>query len=195
MVAATEAHKNHNAAIQAIQLARESLGHDLRLTLIGPHGRNEHEVMRRARVADPEGSWICRLARVSDAELQQAYQSAWILIQPSLYEGFGLPVLEAAAHGTPTVHSGRGAMPEVVSCSNADSIEPEELSRHVIRLSDPERYSEASRTVLDDARRLSPSRFTEDLARLVIQVVRENQPAAQSHLLRLPKPARRTSHD
>jgi glycosyltransferase involved in cell wall biosynthesis len=51
---------------------------------------------------------------VSDAELVALYKRAEMLAHPSLYEGFGLTVLEAFACGTPVVSSNRASLPEVV---------------------------------------------------------------------------------
>ena len=53
------------------------------------------------------------LGRVSDEELARLYRGARCLVYPSLYEGFGIPVLEAMACGTPVVTSARGATEEV----------------------------------------------------------------------------------
>ncbi len=53
------------------------------------------------------------LGRVSDDELADLYRAATVVAVPSLYEGFGLPILEAMACGAPTVASNRGAMPEI----------------------------------------------------------------------------------
>ncbi len=53
------------------------------------------------------------LGRVSDEELAALYRGARCLVYPSLYEGFGLPVLEAIACGTPVVTSRGGATEEV----------------------------------------------------------------------------------
>ncbi len=50
---------------------------------------------------------------VPDEEIAALYASAWALVEPSLYEGFGLPVLEAMSAGTPVISSNRGALPEV----------------------------------------------------------------------------------
>jgi glycosyltransferase involved in cell wall biosynthesis len=50
---------------------------------------------------------------VSDADLADLYRAAAVTAYPSLYEGFGLPVVEAMACGSPVVASDRGAIPEV----------------------------------------------------------------------------------
>jgi len=51
---------------------------------------------------------------VSDAQLQALYAAAHCLLMPSLYEGFGLPVLEAMQHGVPVIASSTSSLPEVV---------------------------------------------------------------------------------
>lgn len=59
------------------------------------------------------GSDLCRLGRVTDADLQALYAGAAIFAFPSLHEGFGLPVLEAMAAGTPVIASDIPALREV----------------------------------------------------------------------------------
>jgi glycosyltransferase involved in cell wall biosynthesis len=51
---------------------------------------------------------------VSDADLPELYAAARVFAYPSLYEGFGIPPLEAMACGTPVVASNAGALPEVL---------------------------------------------------------------------------------
>lgn len=58
-----------------------------------------------------------RLGYVSEAELADLYARAAVLAMPSLYEGFGLPCIEAMAAGTPVVSSDRAALPE--TCGDA----------------------------------------------------------------------------
>jgi alpha-1,2-rhamnosyltransferase len=192
MVAATEAHKNHVGAIDAIETVRRSLGDDVHLTLVGPVGRSEGDVMRRVRTADPDGLWIRRLIGISDLELQQTYRSAWIMIQPSFDEGFCLPLLEAAAHGTPAVHSGQGSMPEVVSCVNANSVRSDVLSQRVVELADPRRYHDASRSALADCDTKSPARFTAELTRLVTDVAASPPSRRRGGVKRLATGSRHT---
>src|ERR1035437_9696090 len=56
---------------------------------------------------------IMRLGFVSMEELVQIYNLATVFAMPSLYEGFGLPILEAMACGCPVVTSKEGSLPEV----------------------------------------------------------------------------------
>jgi len=51
---------------------------------------------------------------VDDADLAALYSAAHVFIYPSLYEGFGLPALEAMACGTPVVASNQSSLPEVL---------------------------------------------------------------------------------
>ena len=66
--------------------------------------------MHQSRVSDV----VRFLGFVKREELKAFYQGAEVFVFPSLYEGFGLPPLEAMALGTPVVTSGVSALPEVV---------------------------------------------------------------------------------
>lgn len=65
------------------------------------------------------------LGHVDDATLSALYQSAAVLAFPSLYEGFGLPLLEAMAHGVPAVVGDVGALPELADGA-AVLVDPED---------------------------------------------------------------------
>jgi glycosyltransferase involved in cell wall biosynthesis len=73
---------------------------------------------------------------VEDEDLPAVYNLADVFIFPSLYEGFGLPVLEAMACGTPVVTSDLSALPEVVGDAGVliDPRNPEEIASGVYRL-------------------------------------------------------------
>jgi glycosyltransferase involved in cell wall biosynthesis len=66
------------------------------------------------------------LGHVDDATLSALYRSAGILAFPSLYEGFGLPLLEAMAHGLPAVVGNAGALPELAG-DGAIVVDPEDV--------------------------------------------------------------------
>ena len=66
------------------------------------------------------------LGHVDEATLSALYESAGVLAFPSLYEGFGLPLLEAMAHGLPAVVGATGALPELAG-EAAVLVDPEDV--------------------------------------------------------------------
>jgi len=85
----------------------------LRLVIVG--GRNERVFATGGRATDPPG--VVRTGPLADASLKALYQHAVALVFPSLYEGFGLPPLEAMACGCPVAAARAASMPEV--CGDA----------------------------------------------------------------------------
>jgi glycosyltransferase involved in cell wall biosynthesis len=79
---------------------------------------------------------VADLGDVDDAELRRLYGGAEALVFPSLYEGFGLPILEAMACGTPVITSNQGAMAEVAGDSGllVNPGDPGEIAAAVLRL-------------------------------------------------------------
>lgn len=112
-VSSPSAHKNFNRMIQAFLTLR---GHeDLQLHIVG--AANEifaAPQLQRLACRDPR---IRFLGRLSDAELIKQYQGATAFIFPSLYEGFGIPPLEAQACGCPVLAANAASIPEVLQAS------------------------------------------------------------------------------
>lgn len=105
-------HKNLVAAVETLARLR-SAGDDVRLVIVGQDFGQDAEVLARCRAAGVEDS-IVWFGEASEAELSFLYSRAGCLLFPSLFEGFGLPPLEAMAAGLPVVASDRASIPEVV---------------------------------------------------------------------------------
>jgi glycosyltransferase involved in cell wall biosynthesis len=116
-------HKNHERLFQALALIRRERP-ELRLVLTG----SGHE-------GRPLPDGVETRGRVSDHELIELYRTAACLVFPSLYEGFGLPPLEAMACGCPVAVADATSLPEV--CGDAaeyfDPFSPEDMAAAILR--------------------------------------------------------------
>lgn len=127
------AHKNHDRLIDAVALLR-----------------NERPTLRLVLTGDPGGhgkalpDWVENRGLVSRDELNDLYRRAACLVFPSLYEGFGLPPIEAMSLGCPTAVATSGALPEVCGSASEyfDATDPADIARGIGR-------------ALDDSSRLS----------------------------------------
>jgi glycosyltransferase involved in cell wall biosynthesis len=164
MVGATEPNKRHTLGIRAVRLARELSGEHLCLTIVGPPGRAEGEVAAALRTADPDGAWTTRKPMVADTELDALYRGAWLFLQPSQSEGYGLPVGEAASIGVPAVHSGRGALSEIAPRAVPSPDDPASYATEICSLLDASQYSEAASASMAAARQHTRARFTATIA-------------------------------
>jgi glycosyltransferase involved in cell wall biosynthesis len=107
VVGSHEPRKNHLAVLHAAELLwREGLRFSL--AFIGGSGWGD-EFPRRARELQAAGRPIRVERAVTDSELNEAYATARFSVFPSLHEGFGLPVVESLAHGTPVITSDFGS--------------------------------------------------------------------------------------
>src|SRR5437867_7243951 len=105
-------HKNLARLIQAFDLVRQrGLGH-LKLVLIGDE-ISKYAALRRAVHRHQLHKYVRFLGYLPEATLAVMYRLAGVFVFPSLYEGFGLPPLEAMASGTPVVISNVSSLPEV----------------------------------------------------------------------------------
>ncbi len=110
-VGTVQPRKNYSRVIEAVAAVREQ-GHDLHYAIAGGKGWLEDEMQRTiARLGADE--YVHLLGLVADEDLPALYSEARALIMASLYEGFGLPVLEAFACGAPVICSNISSLPEV----------------------------------------------------------------------------------
>ncbi len=95
------------------ELEKEDKYRDLKLVIIGDE-LSKHPDLRRTVIRGGVQNDVRFLGFVPIEVLRIFYDAAKIFVFPSLYEGFGLPPLEAMAHGTPVVTSNTSSLPEVV---------------------------------------------------------------------------------
>lgn len=117
--------KNHVRLIEAFNRFKAQSGSPWLLVLGGSdwHGA---EQIHRAVERSPYARDIRRLGFVADADVARWYQAADAFLYPSLFEGFGLPPLEAMACGCPVACSPRGALAETVG-EAAAIFDPEDI--------------------------------------------------------------------
>jgi len=105
-------HKNLERLIDAFQLLRQDGFDDLKLIVIGDE-ISKYAELRRAVHRYNLHKYVRFLGYMPDATLAVLYRLAAVFVFPSLYEGFGLPPLEAMASGAPVVTSNVSSLPEV----------------------------------------------------------------------------------
>jgi glycosyltransferase involved in cell wall biosynthesis len=131
-VGTLEPRKNLVRLIGAYKRALPSLG-GIPLILGGGLGWKYDEILRAAKDPSLEGR-VRLLGRVPDDDLPALYNLATVFVFPSLYEGFGLPVLEAMACGTPVITSRTSSLPEVAGAAGllVDPLDEDEIARAMV---------------------------------------------------------------
>ncbi len=133
-VGVREPRKNLARLIKAWQ----PLSKEVELIVAGDKGWDEH------KFHNPQ---LRFLGRVTDQELCVLYSEAELLAYPSLYEGFGLPILEAFHHGTPVITSNISAMIEVAG-NAAELVDPhsvEEIRQAIKKILDEDKEAQQKR--------------------------------------------------
>lgn len=87
---------------------------DFKLVFVGRKGWLVDELVDEIDAHESAGVSLLRLSNIDDATLQQIYAQAAFCLFPSLYEGFGLPVIEAFRYGKAVIASNKGALLETV---------------------------------------------------------------------------------
>ncbi len=169
-------HKNVVRIIEAFsalksELQKEKVYPDLKLIIIGDD-LSSHPRLRRTVVRGCVQNDVRFLGFVPIDVLRIFYDTAKIFVFPSLYEGFGLPPLEAMAHGTPVVTSNTSSLPEVAG-NAALLVNPEnvfEIRRGLQRvLLDPALRESMKERGYEQAKRFS---WTTSVSR-ILEIYRE----------------------
>jgi glycosyltransferase involved in cell wall biosynthesis len=165
-LSAKRPHKNLPRLIEALAL----LPREQRPALVLPGYPTAHERELREQARALELEEHVRFAGwVGPEELEGLWGLADAFVFPSLYEGFGLPVLEAMARGVPVACSNSSSLPEVVGDAALlfDPLRVEEISAAIARLLDD---GELAGTLVERGRRRAATFSWERTARLTLEV-------------------------
>ncbi|KVX82212.1 glycosyl transferase family 1 [Burkholderia ubonensis] len=152
--------KNVNRLLQAFAVARPALGDDARLRIAGIKSEHHAHFLGQADALGLSGV-VELLGYVSREELREQYRASRAFIFASLFEGFGIPLLEAMASGTPVACSNTTSMPEIVGeCGlQFDPYSVEDMAAQIRKVwSDGKRFEVATGDGMDRARTFSESR-------------------------------------
>jgi len=128
--------KNQQFLVRVLGILKKNAQLDVPLLIAGPMGWKNSPLFREIRAAGLTDSDIRFLGYIPDEDMPLFYSGAQLFVFPTLYEGFGLPPVEAMACGAPVIASDAPAMPEVLG--DAAILEPlnspEGFARAILRL-------------------------------------------------------------
>jgi glycosyltransferase involved in cell wall biosynthesis len=128
-------HKNIKRLIEAYALLVQHHAIPHRLILVGSQNETSSQLQEWIKELSVEGR-VIPIGYVPDRDLPSIYQRASLFAYPSLYEGFGLPVLEAMSCGTPVITSNISSLPEVAGNAAilVDPYNVEEIATSILRV-------------------------------------------------------------
>ncbi len=166
--------RNLERLIEAVAVAREETGRELQLLILGTPApfTPPVDIQGTARRCGME-HLVIHLEYVTEEELLCLYNACGLFVYPSLYEGFGLPVVEAMACGVPVACSRVTSLPEVAGEAAAyfDPLDVRDMARVLASLvADPEERERLSRAGLARVARFSWRRAAEETLRVFREV-------------------------
>jgi glycosyltransferase involved in cell wall biosynthesis len=162
-----EPRKNLPRLIEAFASLPEELRDRHALVLVGPEGWDMEETLRRVSL---RRELVTVLGYVPDDDLGTLYQLCTVFCYPSLYEGFGLPVLEAMSAGAPSITSRRSSLPEVGG-DGVRYVDPLDVSEIRAVLEELLESKEARSRLAERAREISAGFSWERTARGMLDVI------------------------
>lgn len=124
-VGTLEPRKGIKEIVQAFEVVCNNSQYDIQLVLAGKAGWKDEELLKSIQESKHRDR-IVLTGYISEVEKKILYQNSLLFLFPSKYEGFGIPLLEAMACGTPIITSNLASIPEVVG-EAAMKIEPNDI--------------------------------------------------------------------
>jgi len=149
--------KNVLNSIRAFESYKKQVGNDLHFVICGMPGKG-YDIVDEAMINSPYAHEIVYKGYVHDDELFLLYSHAELFIFTSLYEGFGLPILEAMRYGIPVITSNKSSLPEVAGDAAiiCDPDDIEKIASSIGRvLHDPELRGDMIRKGYENLKRFS----------------------------------------
>ena len=172
-VGSLEPRKNLERLISAHAGLPDGLRKERPLVVVGGGGWRNESLEEALRAAGARGD-VHRLGRVAGSDLLHLYRGASLFAYPSLAEGFGLPLLEAMACGTPVLTSDRSSMPEVAGDA-ARLVDPENVDAICEALeqllTNPAELTELSQNGIERAKSFSWTRAAGEIVDLCRQLL------------------------
>ena len=164
-VANIVASKNPRAVAQAASTLA-STGQSIRFVHVGA---DHNSLLQQALTDFRVGSGFRQLGRVSASQLRWLYRNALCAIVPSIYEGFGMPALEAQEYGAPLISSNAGSLAEVAG-DGALYFEPHDVDRLVELISSVSESPQLRQTLICKGRENSQKFTWERTAQKTLEV-------------------------
>jgi glycosyltransferase involved in cell wall biosynthesis len=172
-VGTLEPRKNLTRLLKAYSLLPDAV--KLKATLVIAGGKGWGRVNLKKEVAELGlGNYVRLLGYVDDATLGALYAHAQFLAMPSIYEGFGLPLLEAMVYGTPVLAANNSSMPEIVGNSGVlvEALDTDSISSGLNQLiTDDVLRMKLARNAVSNAARYSWEVSAKELVEVLDKVI------------------------
>lgn len=167
-----EPRKNINGVLDGYAALSQKIRDEYTLVLAGGKGWNDEGIYKR--LAELKDEKIILTGYVADEDMPALYSGASVFVFPTLYEGWGMPVVEAMACGTPVITSNNSSMPEAGgdAAIYIKAEDTKDLTKQIERvLSDKKLHDAMVKKGLAHATQFSWEKSAKDLKKVIDQVL------------------------